>query len=146
MSLHEPLLASAIAGAARTILRNPLTGNPMVDPAMVRCIDKLEALAENFRVALSRREPAIRDFFDIDYAVRKGGLRPEETDFIDQVELKLAIPGNHPVVVSELRLAALRRQVEAELRPVLRARDFSEFDLDRAFAIAVRMAKAVQAR
>ena len=146
VSLREPSLAPAIDGAARTILRNPLTRNPMVDPVMVRCIDKLEALAEKFRAALSRREPAIRDFFDLDYAVRKGGLRPEETDFIDQVELKLAIPGNDPVVVSELRLAALRRQVEAELRPVLRDRDFSEFDLDRAFAIAVRMATAVQAR
>jgi predicted nucleotidyltransferase component of viral defense system len=146
VSLREPSLAPAIDGAARTILRNPLNGNPMVDPVMVRCIDKLEALAEKFRAALSRREPAIRDFFDIDYAVRKGGLRPGEADFIDQVRLKLGIPGNDLVDVSERRLHALRRQVAAELKPVLRDRDFAEFDLDRAFEIGVQMAKAVRAR
>jgi len=146
VSLREPLLVPAIDGAARTILRNPLSGNPMVAPVTVRSIEKIEALAEKFRAALSRREPAIRDFFDIDYAVRKGGLRPEETDFIDQVGLKLTIPGNDSVDVSQRRLAALRRQVEAELKPVMRDRDFSEFDLDRAFEIGVRMARAVQER
>lgn len=145
VSLREPLLVRVIDGAARTVLRNPLTNNPMVLPFPVRSIDKIEALAEKFRAALSRREPAIRDFFDIDYAIRKSGLRPGEADFIDQVGLKLGIPGNDLVDVSERRLDALRRQVEAELKPVLRDRDFAEFDLDRAFEIAVRMAKAVQA-
>ena len=146
VSLREPLLVSAINGAARTILRSPLNGNPMVAPVSVRCIDKIEALAEKFRAALSRREPAIRDFFDIDYAVRRRLLRPEENDFVDRVGLKLAIPGNDSVDVSQRRLDALRRQVQAELKPVLRDRDFSEFDLNRAFEIVTRMAAAVRAR
>jgi predicted nucleotidyltransferase component of viral defense system len=146
VSLREPLLARVIDGPAQTILRNPVTNKPMVMPFPVRSIDKNEALAEKFRAALSRREPAIRDFFDIDYAVRIGGLRPNNAEFIDQVGQKLAIPGNELVDVSETRLDALRRQVEPELRPVLRDRDFTEFDLDRAFEIAVRMAKAVAER
>ena len=58
----------------------------------------------------------------------------------------MAIPGNEPVDVSERRLDALRRQVEPELRPVLRDRDFAEFDLDRAFEISVRMATAIKRR
>ena len=58
----------------------------------------------------------------------------------------MAIPGNEPVNVSTERLDALRRQVDSELRPVLRDRDFAEFDLDRAFEIGVRMAKAVAER
>jgi predicted nucleotidyltransferase component of viral defense system len=78
VSLREPLLAPVIDGAARTMLQNPLTNSPLVMPITVRCIEKIEALAEKFRAALSRREPAIRDFFDIDYAVRKRwtALRP----------------------------------------------------------------------
>lgn len=143
VSLREPMLAPVIDGAARTILRNPLSGKPMVAPISVRSIGMIEALAEKFRAALSRREPAIRDFFDIDHAVRKGGLHPDEADFIEQVRLKLAIAGNDPVDVSEQRLDLLRRQVDAELRPVLRDRDFSEFDLGRAFGIATRMAKSI---
>jgi len=146
VSLREPLLAPVIDGPAKTILRNPLSNKPMVMPIPVRSIDKTEALAEKFRAALSRREPAIRDFFDIDYAVRKDGLRPDAASFIQQVGQKLTIPGNDPVDVSQSRLDTLRWQVEAELRPVLRDRDFAEFDPDRAFEIGVRMAKAVQER
>src|SRR5919106_531156 len=142
LSLREPLLAPVMDGAARTALQNPLTNRPMVLPTKVRCIEKMEALAEKFRAALSRREPAIRDLFDIDYAVRKGGLHPDEANFIDQVRLKLAISGNDPVDVSETRLNALRRQVETELRPVLREPDFAEFDLDRAFKMVAEMAKS----
>jgi len=139
-------LAPVINGPAHTILRNPLTNKPMIVPVPVRSIDKTEALAEKFRAALSRREPAIRDFFDIDYAVRKGGLRPDAADFIDQVGKKLVIPHNDSVDVSNQRLDALRRQVEPELRPVLRDKDFAEFNLDRAFEIGIRMAEAVEKR
>lgn len=146
VSLREPLLAPVMDGPAQTILRNPLTNKSMVMPFPVRSIDKIEALAEKFRAALSRREPAIRDFFDIDYAVRKGGLWPNNAEFIDQVGQKLAIPGNEPVDVSQARLEVLRRQVDPELKPVLRDQDFTEFDLDRAFEIGVRMAKAVKKR
>jgi predicted nucleotidyltransferase component of viral defense system len=146
VSLREPLLTPAVTGNAKTLLLNPLTNNPMVAPIGVRSIDKLEALAEKFRAALSRREPAIRDFFDIDYAVRKDGLRSEDAEFVDQVRQKLAIPGNDPVDVSGRRLEELRRQVEPQLRPVLRDKDFAEFDLDRAFSVGVMMAKAVEKR
>jgi hypothetical protein len=146
VSLREPLLAPAVNDPAHTILRNPLTSKPMIPPVPLRSIDKTEALAEKFRAALSRREAAIRDFFDIDYAVRNRGLRPDDAEFIGHVRQKLAIPGNDPMDVGEARLNALRRQVEPQLRPVLRDRDFAEFNLDRAFQMAVRMAKAIQER
>lgn len=143
VSLREPLLTPVLDGAARTMLRSPLTNNPMVTSIVVRCIGKTEALAEKFRAALSRRETAIRDFYDIDHAVRKGGLNPEGVEVVKQVRQKLAVPGNESVDVSERRLLALRQQVEPQLRPVLREKDFSEFDLDRAFKIVFEMAKAV---
>ena len=37
----------------------------------------------------------------------------------------------------------MRKQIEAQLRPVLRERDFGEFDLERAFKIVAEMAEAV---
>ena len=42
--------------------------------------------------------------------------------------------------ISEARLAELRLQVEAQLRPVLRENDFQSFDLDRAFGIVSDLA------
>ena len=53
---------------------------------------------------------------------------------------KLSVPGNEPVDVSANRLAALRQQVGPQLQPVLRAEDFAEFDLERAFQIVRTMA------
>ena len=146
ISLREPLITPAVNGEAQTLLRNPITNKPLVSPISLPCIAKTEALAEKFRAALSRREPAVRDFYDIDHAVRKDGLQPESTAFVEQVRQKLAVPGNDPVDVSRERLAALRQQVEPQLRSVLREEDFSEFDLYRAFDIGVTMAKAVESR
>ncbi|OGQ74362.1 MAG: hypothetical protein A3G94_00345 [Deltaproteobacteria bacterium RIFCSPLOWO2_12_FULL_60_16] len=87
---------------------------------------------------------AVRDFYDIDHAVRKGGLRPDAIDLVKQVKQKLAVPGNEPVDISGERLSALSKQLEPQLRSVLREQDFAEFDLERAFKIVVHMAEAVR--
>ncbi|NLH41944.1 MAG: nucleotidyl transferase AbiEii/AbiGii toxin family protein [Planctomycetes bacterium] len=141
IGLREPLLTPAFDGAARTALLDPVSGRPMVPPVAVRCISRMEAFAEKFRAALSRREAAIRDFYDIDYAVRRLDLRPQDPTLVELVRQKLAMPGNEPADVSEARLAVLRRQLDAQLKPVLRDRDFAEFDLERAFRTVARMAE-----
>jgi hypothetical protein len=113
----------------------------MIPHVALPCISRTEAFAEKFRAALSRREVAIRDFYDIDYAVRRLDLRPREPALIELARQKLAVPGNEAVNVSDQRLAMLRQQLESQLKPVLRSKDFEEFDLGRAFQIVVEMAK-----
>lgn len=132
----------SVEGSARTLLLDPVTAKPLVPLVSASCIARTEALAEKFRAALTRHEAAVRDFYDIDHAVRKGGLRPGAIDLVNLVKQKLAVPGNEPVDVSAQRLAALRKQIEPQLRPVLRQQDFAEFDLERAFKTVVEMAKA----
>jgi predicted nucleotidyltransferase component of viral defense system len=144
VGLREPLLTPVVNSPARTIMLDPVSGKPLMLPIPVRCISKKEALAEKFRAALSRHEAAIRDFFDIDYAVRRLGLRPRDTAFIRLIRHKLDVPGNDPVDVSGERLKALRQQLESRLKPVLRAKDFSEFDLDRAFKTVAAVAAMVR--
>lgn len=143
VALREPLLQPAVSGLANTILLNPTTEKPLIAPVAVHCISRDEAFSEKFRAALTRREVAIRDFFDIDYAVRHLDLRPQGRKMIELVRQKLAVPGNDTVDVSDERLGTLRRQVEPQLKPVLREKDFAEFDLQRAFKIAVEMAARV---
>jgi len=144
VGLREPLLTPVVNGLVRTIMLNPVSGKPLVLPVSVRCISKMEALAEKFRAALSRRETAIRDFFDIDYAVRKLNLRVRDAAFIRLIRSKLDVPGNDPVDISGDRLKILRLQLESRLKPVLRAKDFAEFDLDRAFEIVAAVATMVR--
>ena len=143
VALREPLLTPPIAADAQTALLDPLTGHAIMAPVSLSCISKMEAFAEKFRAALSRRAVAVRDFFDLDYAVLRLGLRPEDAELIRLVRRKLAVSGNEPVDVSANRLAALRQQVEPQLQPVLRAQDFAEFDLERAFQIMATMAARV---
>ena len=100
-------------------------------------------MAEKLRAALSRREAAIRDFYDVDHAVRRLGFRVQAPELIGLVREKLAVPGNEPVDVSAARLAVLKPQLESRLKPVLRDRDFVEFDLERAFATVAEVAAAL---
>lgn len=141
IGLREPLLTPMFDGTARTVLLDPVSGQPMIPHVMLSCISRIEAFAEKFRAALSRREVAIRDFYDIDYAVRRLNLQPQEPALIELVRQKLAVPGNEEMNVSEDRLATLRQQLEPQLKPVLRGKDFAEFDLGRAFQVVVEMAK-----
>ena len=120
-------------GMARTLLLDPISGRPMVPAFPVSCISREEAMAEKLRAALSRRDVAIRDFYDIDYAVRRLGLNPSEPALIALVHQKLSVPGNDPVDVSEARLAELRQQLASQLKPVLREKDFQEFNLESVF-------------
>ena len=143
VALREPLLVEPTAAEAASILLDPLTGQPIVPAVPVRCIARIEAYAEKLRAALSRRDAAIRDFFDVDYAIRTGVLDADDHRLLSLVRAKLAVPGNTPVDVSPARLATLRQQLDANLRPVLRPGDFAAFDLDRAFRIVSDVAAAV---
>ena len=141
VGLREPLLMPVADVSARTILLDPVSHRPMTASIMARCISKAEAFAEKFRAALSRREVVIRDFYDIDYAIRKLGLEPRDEAMVGLVRNKLAVPGNEPLDVSGERLAALRRQLDPQLKSVLREGDLREFDLERAFQVVAEMAK-----
>jgi hypothetical protein len=144
IGLREPLVTPMAQGQARTLLLDPVSGKPAVPTVTVPCISKQEAMAEKFRAALTRRETAIRDFYDIEYAVRKMGIRVDDGKLVKLVAQKLTVPGNESVNVSDEQLAALREQLQPRLRPVLRERDFAAFDLQRAFGIVTEMAERLR--
>jgi len=103
-------------------------------------------MAEKVRAALCRREVAIRDFFDVDHAVRGGAFDPLEPEFLNLLRRKLEIPRTGPVDTSPGRMEQLRRQVDAQLRPVLREQEFAQFDLQRAIETVRRVAQEVARR
>lgn len=103
-----------------------------------------ETYGEKLRAALTRREPTIRDFYDIDHGVRSGRLATDDRRVIDLVRSKLAVPGNDPIDISEAKHEFLKRQVQGRLRPVLREVDYTAFDLERAFGIVVQLAQSLQ--
>lgn len=140
---REPNMTETQLGTSKTALLNPINGQALVDPYPVRCLSYLEAMVEKLRAALCRREVAIRDFFDVDYAVRNTELNTRDPALLDLLRRKLEVPGTGPVDVSPDRMGQLQRQLEAQLRPVLREREFDQFDLERAIGTVSEVAREV---
>jgi predicted nucleotidyltransferase component of viral defense system len=150
IGLREALLEAPEAADTHTLLQDPFARNEAIPLFKVRAISRQEAYAEKLRAALSRREPAIRDFYDIDHAVRKLKLDLRDQRLMNLLRRKLAVPGNERLDMTPVRRRALQAQLNAQLRPVLRPQDFDQFDLERAFrsvaSVALRIKDNVQGR
>ncbi|MFQ5738703.1 MAG: nucleotidyl transferase AbiEii/AbiGii toxin family protein [Acidobacteriota bacterium] len=144
VGLREPVLDPVEKRQATTILIDPFKNEPVLKPIFVSVMSTRETYAEKFRAALTRREPAIRDFYDIDYAVRKREVNPEHHVFVQLLRQKIDVPGNDSVEVSGAKLTVLRRQLEPQLKPVLRVTDYESFDLERAFALVSKVSQALK--
>lgn len=139
IGLREPHLTETVTGQAKTALLNPLDGQDLVDACPARCLSYQETVAEKLRAAVCRREIAIRDYFDVDYIVQNNEFNLWDDNLIALLKQKIAIPGTGAINLSEQRLAQLDKQLDAQLRPVLRANDFSSFELERATATVQRL-------
>ena len=98
-----------------------------------------EAIAGKLRAALTRLEPAIRDFFDIDYLISQHQFDLKDQHLIQLLDEKLKVPGNPPIDMSLSRKEKLKTQINTELKPVLRPSDFESFDLERAFEMITQI-------
>ncbi len=141
IGIREPLLAPSVPSETHTIVMNPFNGLPLIPIFTVRAMEMREAYAEKVRATLTRKEPAIRDLFDLFHAVRKIKLDLDAQDFIIMVKKKLDVPGNIPIDISLEYRQALDRQLEGQLRPVLRPADFDGFNMDEAFELIARVGK-----
>ena len=143
VGVREPLLNPPESKTASTIVVNPFTSQPLLPTFTVRAMAMREAYAEKLRAATTRIEPAIRDFFDLFYAIKKIGLDIHDVHFLKMVKAKLEVPGNSPVDLSAQRKLEIYQQLDAQLRPVLRPADFVVFNLDEAFKLVCDVVEAV---
>ena len=143
IGIREPLLRPPIKSETRTIVVNPFSGRPLLPAFTVQAMGMEEAYAEKVRAALTRKEPAIRDLFDLFHAVRTMKLDFDDHDFLIMVKQKLDVPGNTTVDISLEYKRELDRQLEGQLRPVLRSVDFNSFNMDEAFELIGKIAKAL---
>jgi len=144
IGLREPLIKSSESKAVHTIAVNPFNRLPLLPEFDARVMNMEEAFAEKVRAAMTRREPAIRDFFDLYQAVNKKKINPLNPDFLDMVKAKLIVPGNEVINLSLERKHELDRQLKAQLKPVLRSSDFTGFNLNEAYQMVCEIATAIQ--
>jgi hypothetical protein len=77
------------------------------------------------------------------HAIRKRGLNTQDPDFLSMVKAKIDVPGNEPIDLSEERKQELNRQLEGQLKPVLRPSDFDGFNLNEAFELVRNITEAL---
>ena len=82
------------------------------------------------RAALSRKKPAIRDIFDIHHAIKNQLINIK--DIMSMVKYKVNIL-NRKINLSDDRKEEFLSQIETDLKPVLRQRDFDSFDFEEAW-------------
>lgn len=124
---------------AKTLLVDSITQKPVLPDFLVKGLSLKETYSEKIRAALSRVTPAIRDIFDVYYAVKNHLIDVE--DMISMVKHKLNIL-NRKIDLSDNRKKEFLNQLQTDLKPVLRQKDFEEFDFEQAWNLLKDIEKA----
>ncbi len=133
IGLREELVEPISECMAQTVIFDPYNNESLIPPYLVKCLSINEAYAEKMRAAFSRKKPAIRDLFDIDYAINSEQINFKDKKFRELVQLKLNKPEKRIINLSEERKKELSFQVQSMLKPVLRIQDFNQFNFDLAW-------------
>ncbi|MCE2928494.1 MAG: nucleotidyl transferase AbiEii/AbiGii toxin family protein [Candidatus Caenarcaniphilales bacterium] len=141
IGLREEILISPEMLNAQTLVTDPITGNLLIEPFPVQCLSKTEAYAEKLRAALTRTKPAIRDIFDLDFALRNQVIDLSDKQLQDLAKIKLCKPEVLEINLSDSKKQILKSQLEAQLRPVLREEDYMQFDFEKAWSDLQRVAE-----
>lgn len=88
------------------------------DNHYINCINLKESVAEKVRASLTRKIPAIRDFFDIWYIKNYSDFDFRDNNFLNLVKVKLE-EENYNYTVNKYNYTKLLKQVETDLKPVL---------------------------
>lgn len=140
IGLREEIERPVGKGKIRTLLQDAFKKISVFPEFDIPVMTFEEVYAEKTRAALTRRSPAIRDFYDIFHAVKTLKFDVFEKQFLKLVGKKLMVPDNDPVDVSPHKKDILKSQMGVELRSVLRQKGYDRFDLDESFEIVSTIA------
>lgn len=127
----------------KTLLLDAMKNKPVLAPIEGLGLSLEEAYAEKCRAALSRKDPAIRDFFDL-WIAKKRGILPDTEQFFRLVKLKIEADSSAFVDTSTLKREALQKQIEHELNSVLKEEMISSFDFSDSWAVVLRIAQTLK--
>ena len=154
--IQRSRLASGVKGAVAALPRS-LPGFRVVEPlegasnstqynGIVAYASLLSQQEETIQIEVGLREPLLLPVVEASAGtILLDPVSRQPMVVVRLVRTKLAVPGNEPVNVTESRLVALRQQLDPQLKPVLREKDFREFDVERAFGVVAEMATRLAA-
>ena len=135
ISLRQPPFDNPVYTEIKHFYQDPFTGKNLFPLGKVLSLSWNEAVAEKLKAAISRKDVAIRDYYDLWY-IAKFGFDFYNEKFINLFKRKVTDEGyigdyRKDFGLSTDKLVLLRRQVDTDLMPVIRAGE--SFDLDKVF-------------
>ena len=141
IGLRENLNKPIFSGRIRTLLINPFLEKPLISSFNFPCLDILEAYSEKMRAALCREKLAIRDFYDLDYAIKSNILDINKSEFIELVKAKLAIPDTEITKFNNVHINFLKNRVHSELLPTLKYIQDFQFDVQAVIEMLLKFSR-----
>lgn len=114
LTYTEYIYFPAQQGTIQSLFKDPIFEQPIFPETTIRCYALEEMMSEKMRACLSRRKPAIRDFYDLRYVQQQGldllALKPIVQKKLTENEGWFTIDG---------QFETLQAQIETGLKPML---------------------------
>lgn len=133
ISLRQPPIEKPVNTEIKHFYQDPFTGEDLFPLGKVLSLSWKEAVAEKLKAAISRKDVAIRDYYDLWY-ISEFGFDFYDKNFIQLFKRKVIDEGyagdyKENFGLNADKLSILRKQIDGLLKPVIRSGE--EFDLDK---------------
>ncbi len=146
VALRQMPLDKPVYNVIKHFYKDPFTGKDLIPKNKVLSLSLREAVAEKLKAAITRKDLAIRDYYDLWHIAESG------FDFHNKLFLiifKKKLEGEryegefrHSFGLNEESIKLLHKQVETDLIPVIRLGE--QFDLSKVFARFNKILKEVK--
>jgi hypothetical protein len=133
ISLRQYPINASVQNPVKHFFKDPFTAEDLLPTNKIICLSLKEAVAEKLKAAISRRDFAIRDFYDLWY-ISESKFDFNDPDFIKIFKKKLEEEGfnnsfKYNLGLNKKSVENLKNQVESMLIPVIKADE--RFDLEK---------------
>lgn len=133
ISLRQPPIETPVNTEIKHFYQDPFTGEDLFPSGKVWSLSWKEAVAEKLKAAISRKDVAIRDYYNLWY-ISEFGFDFYDKGFIKLFKRKITDEGHtgdykENFGLSDDNLSILRKQIDGLLKPVIRSGE--EFDFDK---------------
>lgn len=133
VSLRQTPIDKPVHNTIKHFYQDPFTGEDLIPKNKILSLSLNEAVAEKLKAAITRRDVAIRDYYDL-WFISEAKFDFKDKGFLSIFKKKLESEKykgkySHNFGLDEESLNLLSRQIESELMPVIRVGE--SFDLSR---------------
>lgn len=146
VGLREETIESPAFVNLNTLLIDPYLDKTVIPLFSFKSLSLKEAYAEKIRATLTRSELAVRDIYDIYYAIENRLIDFQDDSLISLAVKKILVQGIEIVDLPEERKKETIKYLDLQLKPVLRYNDYEKFDFNKAWDLLIRLKNIIKSK